>query len=99
MLLVENEIIENWASNLDEITTLFHGLDRGNLIDGNNFRYIDLIEELNAYCAMPWPTWKATLKQDYFKTPWATFSVVAAVILLILTVVQTICSIIQVKQR
>jgi hypothetical protein len=36
------------------------------------------------------------LKQEYFHTPWAIISLIAAAILLILTTVQTVCSLIQV---
>ncbi|XP_028760100.1 UPF0481 protein At3g47200-like isoform X2 [Neltuma alba] len=49
----------------------------------------DLCKELNDYYRVPWHKWKATLKQDYFTNPWAIISVIAAIVLLILTIVQT----------
>ncbi|KAK1586217.1 hypothetical protein Q3G72_000270 [Acer saccharum] len=55
---------------------------------------IGLVEELDNYCKSPWNKWKANLKQNYFNTPWASISVIAAAILLMLTFVQAVCSII-----
>ncbi|XP_047951484.1 UPF0481 protein At3g47200-like [Salvia hispanica] len=43
-----------------------------------------------------WDGWKKTLGRDYFKNPWSCLSVGAAVVLLILTIIQTVCSILQV---
>lgn len=58
------------------------------------FYYDTICEDLNKYCSKPWNKWKANLKQNYFNTPWASISVIAAVVLLILTLVQTVFSII-----
>ncbi|KAM7490198.1 hypothetical protein LguiA_033119 [Lonicera macranthoides] len=49
--------------------------------------------ELNAYCKDPRHKWKATLKHDYFNSPWRTASTSAAIVLLALTFIQTVCSI------
>ncbi|KAL1562125.1 UPF0481 protein [Salvia divinorum] len=43
-----------------------------------------------------WVGWKVTLRRDYFSNPWSSLSVSAAIVLLFLTVVQTVCSILQV---
>ncbi|KAI5354999.1 hypothetical protein L3X38_007894 [Prunus dulcis] len=50
--------------------------------------------ELNNFCRSSWNKWKANLRQNYFNTPWASISVIAAVVLLTLTLVQTVCSVI-----
>ncbi|KAK7858474.1 hypothetical protein CFP56_012292 [Quercus suber] len=39
--------------------------------------------------------WKKPLKRDYFSNPWRTASTIAAIILLVLTFIQTVCSVIQ----
>ncbi|KAM7493079.1 hypothetical protein LguiB_027688 [Lonicera macranthoides] len=49
--------------------------------------------KLNAYCKDPRHKWKATLKHDYFNSPWRTASTSAAIVLLALTFIQTVCSI------
>ncbi|KAI8011120.1 UPF0481 protein [Camellia lanceoleosa] len=42
--------------------------------------------------------WLETVRRDYFNTPWALISFLAAVVLLLLTVVQTVCSILSVRK-
>lgn len=95
-ILVENRIIENWLPSNEEVVRLFYNLNKQNGVWGRTFLFKGLIKDLNAFCEKPWNKWKANLKQNYFNTPWATLSVSAAVILLILTVIQSVCSILQV---
>jgi len=95
-ILVENRVIENWLPSDEEVVKLFDNLNIGNLVSPDDFFFEGLIKDLNAFCGRPWNKWKATLKQNYFNTPWAAISVSGAVILLILTVVQSGCSILEV---
>ncbi|BFG18850.1 hypothetical protein CerSpe_051250 [Prunus speciosa] len=59
-----------------------------------NFYYAHVCDELNKYNSKRWNKWKAILRQNYFNTPWATISVIAAVVLLILTLIQTVASVV-----
>ncbi|KAJ0083404.1 hypothetical protein Patl1_29639 [Pistacia atlantica] len=93
-VLAHKGIIENGLPDSEDVSTLFQKLQKEADIDSDNFYYSGLIEDLKAYCKSPWHNWKATLKQNYFNTPWASISVIAAVVLLILTVIQTVFSII-----
>ncbi|XP_034888111.1 UPF0481 protein At3g47200-like [Populus alba] len=95
-ILVENRIVDNWLSSSEEVVELFNNLKKGNLVRRRTFLFKGLIKDLNAFCERPWNKWKANLEQNYFNTPWAAISVSGAVILLILTVVQSVCSILQV---
>jgi hypothetical protein len=95
-ILVENRIIENWLSSNEEVVQLFYNLNKENLVSRDDFHFTGLINDLNAFCERPWNKWKANLKQSYFNTPWAAISVSGAVTLLILTVIQSVCSILQV---
>ncbi|PRQ26782.1 hypothetical protein RchiOBHm_Chr6g0298371 [Rosa chinensis] len=52
------------------------------------------LSESHCLRACPRHKWKASLKQDYFSTPWVGLSVIVAAILLVLTFIQTVCSII-----
>ncbi|KAB2620324.1 hypothetical protein D8674_042115 [Pyrus ussuriensis x Pyrus communis] len=90
-LLLEKGIIENWLGDTQKISTLLHDLGTGMIVD--DWYYAPLCKKLIKYRKQPWHEWMVILKQEYFNTPWASISVVAAVILLILTVVQTACSI------
>ncbi|KAJ4724211.1 hypothetical protein OWV82_003221 [Melia azedarach] len=93
-LLVQNGIIENRIRNCEGVSNLFHNLVEWTTLDRNDFYFSSLVEDLNKYSRTSWHKWKATLKQDYFNTPWASISVIAAIILLLLTFIQAICSII-----
>ncbi|KAH9727174.1 DUF862 domain-containing protein [Citrus sinensis] len=94
-LLVQNRVIENWLWDNEAVSTLFHNLVQETSLSAMDFQYSDLIENLKAYCGHRWHRWKAILKQDYFNNPWASISVIAAVILLVLTAIQATCSILQ----
>ncbi|KAJ0020174.1 hypothetical protein Pint_31158 [Pistacia integerrima] len=96
-ILVQHGIIHNPIGDSERLSTLFHSLVERATLSPDYFHFSSLVEELNGYCRRPWNKWKATLKQDYFKTPWTTVSVIAASILLVLTLIQTICSILQLK--
>lgn len=61
-----------------------------------SYYYSKLCKDLNKYHRSSWKKWKAELRQKYFNTPWTSMSVIAAVVLLILTTIQTVCSIISV---
>ncbi|KAB2619065.1 hypothetical protein D8674_014934 [Pyrus ussuriensis x Pyrus communis] len=87
-LLVEHGIIENWLGSTKKISTLLHDLGTGMILD--YYCYAPLCEDLNCYCGKRRHKWMANLRQNYFNTPWSIISVVAAVILLILTFIQTV---------
>ncbi|KAB2619066.1 hypothetical protein D8674_014935 [Pyrus ussuriensis x Pyrus communis] len=89
-LLVEHGIIENWLGSTKKISTLLHDLGTGMMVD--HYCYAPLCDDLNSYCRRRRHRWMANLRQNYFNTPWSIISVVAAVILLILTFIQTVLS-------
>ncbi|KAG2694582.1 hypothetical protein I3760_08G152500 [Carya illinoinensis] len=95
-LLIRKGIIVNGLSNSDAVASLFNNLDTNISYDGWECAYRGLFRDLNAFYRNTKHTWKATLKRDYFGTPWKIASTTSVVTLLLLTLVQTICSIIQV---
>ncbi|XP_027332179.1 UPF0481 protein At3g47200-like [Abrus precatorius] len=98
-LLVQKGIISNWIGDSNAVAKLYNGLWK-NIIQVNfNSHYLGICQELNAYCKHPWHRRKATLRRDYCKTPWQTVASAAAIILLVLTIIQTVCSILQVVQQ
>ncbi|KAJ0084541.1 hypothetical protein Patl1_29645 [Pistacia atlantica] len=97
-LLVRHEIVENPLGDNSRVSTLFHKLVEQITFDAYYFHFSSLAEDLNKYCKAPWHKWKAILKQDYFKTPWTTVSVIAAIVLLVLTLIQTFCDVINLMQ-
>ncbi|KAG5227631.1 UPF0481 protein [Salix suchowensis] len=99
-ILAKEGIIDNWLSDNDAVLRVLHDLDRENIINSKRFYFADVVEDLNRYCSKRRHRWIATLKQNYFHNPWVSTSVAAAGALLILTVIQAVCSVIQrVKPR
>lgn len=95
-LLSRCGIIENWLRSNEALAALFRDIEKENIVFPDRCYFSAVIDDLNVYCRTPWHKWKANLKQNYFNTPWVGISVVAAVVLLFLTVIQTVCSLLQV---
>ena len=92
--LVENGVIDNWTGDSQAVSNFLRNIDKQAMLYADDFEYSVLVQDLKDYCRYPLHKWKANLKQNYFNTPWASISVIAAVVLLLLTIVQTVCSII-----
>ncbi|KAA8525386.1 hypothetical protein F0562_007196 [Nyssa sinensis] len=92
-----NGILVNGLGDSGAAVTFFNSLCTGIGMSFDNFYFSRLCEDLNAYYKDPRHKWKATLKRDYFSTPWRTASTTAAIILLVLTFIQTVCSILSLK--
>nr|XP_023924749.1 UPF0481 protein At3g47200-like [Quercus suber]POE95384.1 upf0481 protein [Quercus suber] len=95
-LLCDNGIVDNYLGDNNEATLIVNNLHKNILWVGLGTEYCKLCESLNAFYKDRWHIWKAILKQDYFSTPCTTASTVAVAILLALTIIQTVCSILQV---
>ncbi|XP_050125511.1 UPF0481 protein At3g47200-like [Malus sylvestris] len=95
-LLVEHGIFVNTLGDNNKVSILINKLCVGVSSNNENYYFADLSKDLNNYCGKPWNKSKASLKQKYFNTPWAMISVFAAGFLIVLTVIQTVCTIISV---
>lgn len=96
-ILVNHGIILNSPGSSEDVYRLFSNISKGTTYSRGNFYYADVCRHLNEYCGTPWNRWKAILRQDYFSNPWSMISTIAAVVLLILTVIQTYCDIVQLQ--
>ncbi|KAK2650748.1 hypothetical protein Ddye_018237 [Dipteronia dyeriana] len=92
-LLVEKGIIVNCVGDNEVITKMFNTLGT-NMIFGNS-RYYDIVERMKQHYKYPWNHAKARLRSAYFSNLWTGTATVGATFLLILTVIQTVCSIMQ----
>ena len=95
-LLVKHGIVENKLGDSIEACSFANRLTDGLIVKLNDFYFAAVCKELNVYCQTPWNTWKANLKQNYFNTPWAVVSVIAASLLIVLTIIQAVCSVLSV---
>ncbi|XP_072978827.1 UPF0481 protein At3g47200-like [Typha angustifolia] len=86
-------IIEHWLGNDDEVADLFNRLCQEVVFDINDSYLSGLSEQVNRYYNYRWNTWKASLKHNYFSNPWAIISLIAAIVLLLLTLVQSYFSV------
>ncbi|XP_068639614.1 UPF0481 protein At3g47200-like [Aristolochia californica] len=86
-------ILEQTLGSEEEVASVFNGLSTNifYVADENDLLPI-VCEELNKYCEDKFNIWKANLINDYFGSPWAIISVVAAIVLLFLTATQTFFS-------
>eukprot|EP00258_Populus_trichocarpa_P000514 XP_002298611.3 UPF0481 protein At3g47200 [Populus trichocarpa] len=85
-------IIDNWL-NPDEATQFFNKLYQDAYL--KKYYYLQLCQDVNKYYRRRFPRWRALLMSNYFGTPWAIVSIFAAATLLILTIVQTIFTIVK----
>ncbi|XP_030973293.1 putative UPF0481 protein At3g02645 isoform X1 [Quercus lobata] len=92
-LLCDEKILKNILGDNDGVKSMINNLNKSVIADCVRDDYFRLCKELNGYYENPWHKRKAILKSDYFNTPWKTASTVAAIILLVLTFIQTIFSI------
>ncbi|RYQ88107.1 hypothetical protein Ahy_B09g095511 isoform A [Arachis hypogaea] len=95
-LLIKKGIIENWLGDSNAVAEMFNGLALRVINPDFNVQYIRIFKELNAFCGHPCNKKVATLRRDYCNTPWKTVASIAGIFLLILTVIQTVFSILQV---
>ena len=95
-ILVQNKILENWLADSDSVAKLFNGLWKNVIQSTMSSHFSVLSKDLNEFCSNPLHKLKATLRRDYGKTPWKTAASIAGVLLLVLTIIQTVCSVLQV---
>ncbi|KAF5477612.1 hypothetical protein F2P56_004232 [Juglans regia] len=92
-LLRRKEIIQNSLGDDETTSIMVNKLGLYIAFSASNSIYADISVALNMHCRKRRYRWKATLMRDYFNTPWAFFSFLAAAVLLVLAFVQTLFSI------
>ncbi|KAK6270407.1 hypothetical protein POUND7_007512 [Theobroma cacao] len=92
-LLVRKRILIDQLGSHNAVVTLFKKLWKHVTTMKKN-HYSDIFRKLNAYNAVRHHSWIAILKLQYFSTLWRGVATIAAVVLLVLTLIQTICAVI-----
>ncbi|KAF3596044.1 hypothetical protein DY000_02026413 [Brassica cretica] len=82
-------IIEHWLGTDSEVADLFNRLCQEVAFDLQDSYLSELSNKVDHNYNRKWNVMKATLKHKYFNNPWAYFSFIAAVILLLLTLFQS----------
>ncbi|ONH89764.1 hypothetical protein PRUPE_8G015000 [Prunus persica] len=94
-LLAKSRVLESKLPDSKATADFINNLDLGPILFSRKFYFTDLCDKLNEHYGEPWHEWKASLKQDYFKSPWASLSIIVAAILVVLTFIQTVCSVME----
>ncbi|KAL9432037.1 hypothetical protein AB3S75_027114 [Citrus x aurantiifolia] len=92
--LVEKKIISNNVGDSARITRMFNRLCLQIALDDNSCYYA-VSEDLKNHYENRWNHTKATLKSVYFSNLWRGTGTIAAFLLVLLTLIQTVCSILQ----
>ncbi|KAL9408633.1 hypothetical protein AB3S75_047084 [Citrus x aurantiifolia] len=91
-ILCESRILTNYLGDEEVVAKMFNRLGVSVCLPPAN-NYKAMLKNVNKYCDRKWNKWKANLWHNYFNTPWAIISFFAALVLLILTAVQTVFSV------
>ncbi|KAF3777068.1 UPF0481 protein [Nymphaea thermarum] len=93
-LLCSKGIVRNFLGSDEDAAKVFNKLGDGimDCLDS------ELYKNLQSYVASDWNAARAYLKRNYFHNPWSILSLLAAIVLLVLTFIQTLFSVLAVKQ-
>ncbi|XP_072993719.1 UPF0481 protein At3g47200-like [Typha latifolia] len=88
-ILQQSKIIRNILGSGEEVAVFFNQLGHYAAVDLKGHYFAELFRQVNRYCDTKWHSYRATLMCDYFRNPWMTLSLLAALLLLLLTFLQT----------
>ncbi|KAJ1275759.1 hypothetical protein BS78_05G161100 [Paspalum vaginatum] len=97
-LLSTSGIIQNAVGSDKAVAELFNSISKDVVIEPDSA--LDAVQRhVNTYCRKPWNKWRANLIHTYFRSPWAFMSLAAAVFLLVMTVMQTVYTVLPYYQQ
>lgn len=89
-LLRSKNIIECGLGSDEEVAKLLNNtLNKGGVMSPSS-RLHDVQRQVKAHCGMRWNRWRANFFQRYLRNPWVFISLVAAIVLLVATLLQTV---------
>ncbi|KAJ4722909.1 hypothetical protein OWV82_006340 [Melia azedarach] len=91
-LLCQRKILHHSLGDDEAVASMFNRLgDSVTLSSSSHYRKI--FKDVNKHCSRRRKKWMANLRHNYFNTPWALISFLAAVLLVLLTLAQTVFSV------
>ncbi|KAG8090645.1 hypothetical protein GUJ93_ZPchr0011g28722 [Zizania palustris] len=97
-LLSSRGIIQNAVGSDKAVAKLFNSISKDVVLEPES-ALDDVHRQVNAYFRQPWNMWRANLIHTYFRSPWAFLSLAAAVFLLVMTVMQTVYTVLPFYQN
>ncbi|KAL8534034.1 hypothetical protein ACS0TY_010162 [Phlomoides rotata] len=92
-------IIQNMLGSDEAVVEIVNRLTDKVIFNSDSFMYADLFRDINVHHQKRWNRAVAAFHRDYFSTPWAYIAFMGALLLLFLTVAQTIFSALQVFDK
>ncbi|KAK4435851.1 hypothetical protein Salat_0748700 [Sesamum alatum] len=89
-------IIDNWLGDDEVVADMFNKLTDSVTGPGSRFVYAKIFDSVNEHCNKRSNRWMAKLRRNYLNSPWAIISILVAVVLVLLTIAQTVFSALQV---
>ncbi|CAL4980902.1 unnamed protein product [Urochloa decumbens] len=97
-LLSTSGVIQNAVGSDKAVAQLFNSISKDVVLEPESA--LDAVHrQVNAYCGKPWNMWRANLIHTYFRSPWAFMSLAAAVFLLVMTIMQTVYTVLPYYQQ
>ncbi|XP_031386938.1 UPF0481 protein At3g47200-like isoform X2 [Punica granatum] len=87
--LCDRKIVENYFGTDDEVARFFNKVGKDVVFDIDQSYLSEVFEDVNEYCQNDWKVGWAEFKHTYFGTRWSFISALAAVVLLVLTMIQS----------
>ncbi|XP_074580969.1 UPF0481 protein At3g47200-like [Curcuma longa] len=97
-LLREADILVSAMGSNKDVADLFNRLCHKVVVQPTKGHLRAVFEDVPKHCEKKYNKWRATLNHAYFGNPWAAISVVAAILLFVLTIVQTVYSVLSYYQ-
>ncbi|KAG6502113.1 UPF0481 protein At3g47200-like [Zingiber officinale] len=97
-LLREADILVSAMGSNKDVANLFNRLCKKAVVQPTKGHLRGVFEDMPKHCEKKYNKWRATLNNTYFGNPWAVISVVAAILLFVLTIVQTVYSVLSYHQ-
>ncbi|KAG8089954.1 hypothetical protein GUJ93_ZPchr0011g27631 [Zizania palustris] len=97
-LLSSNGVIQNAVGSDNAVAKLFNSISKDVVVEPES-ALDDVHWQVNAYFRQPWNMWRANLIHTYFRSPWAFLSLAAAVFLLVMTIMQTVYTVMSYYQQ
>lgn len=91
-LLRQAGSISNWLGDDEVISNMFNKLGDNVVLASHSFYYSHTFAIIDEHCDKPWNKHLAKLRHNYFNSPWSLASFLAALALLLLTMMQTVYS-------
>lgn len=98
-ILRQHGIITNWIGDDEAVSKIFNKINHRVTAPSEHFQYSDIFNEVNAYYKKKRNRWMAKLKRRYLDSPWAIISIFVGFALLVLSLIQSIFSVLTYRYR